>query len=107
MGSQPEAGEEMTFDLEILDSNITTKISRDAGIVFSHWPGANVIDKSILGPSQAVKKWRPSKNIALISNAQDLSLLTGEIMKIYKKNENIKSFQVLFQYDNILRLKAK
>ena len=107
MGSQPKPANGMTFDLQILDSNITTEISRDASIVFAHWPTSNTVDKSILGPSQRITKWRPTHNVALISDTKDLSSLARRMPNEFVKNLKIDCFHVIFQYENILRLEAK
>ena len=107
MGSQPKPANGMTFDLQILDSNITTEISRDASIVFAHWPTSNTIDKSMLGPSQKVTKWRPTHNVALITDTKDLSTLAKKISNESARNPTIKCFHVVFQYENVLRLEAK
>ena len=90
--------------MELLDSKITTDISRDVSTVFVHWPVNKPIDTNLLGPSQVVTKWRPTANLALITNQEDLRILAGTMPGKYPANPNIRSFTVLFQYDNVLRL---
>ena len=90
--------------MELLDSKITTEIARDASQVFAHWPMNETIDTKLLGPSQTLTKWRPTANVALITNTEDLQALARKMPKEHIANPNIKSFTVLFQYDNILRL---
>lgn len=93
--------------MEILDSRVTTEIARDVSVVFAHWPGTDLFDKSLLQQGQRISQWRPNRNVALITNATDLHILADRIAERHPKNDNITAFKAVFQYDNILRLMAQ
>lgn len=93
-----------TFDVEILDSRITSEIARDVSVVFAHWPGTEIFDGNLLRQGQRISKWRPKQNVALITNTMDLRFLAREMPKHYLKNDNITAFKVMFQHENVLRL---
>ena len=93
--------------MELLDSSVTTEISRDVSVVFAHWPVTELFDNNLLLQSQRISRWRPLRNVALITNKTDLRILAAKMPERYPRNTDISSFRVLFQYDNILRLAAQ
>ena len=86
-----------TFDLELLDSNVTPELIYEAKTLFASWIGNGRI--STLYPSQKLSKWRPQGNIALITNRYDFE----QMARSAERSQDI-LFETVFLFDNILRL---
>ena len=87
------------FDIQITDTNIDNEIIRDAIKLFTGWKDMQYIDRTKVLNSQKLSKWRPKNdNIAIVSSKEDLKKLT-------KGLSATNNFIVLFNFENVLRIK--
>ena len=87
------------FDIQITDADIDNEIIRDAIMLFTAWKDRPYIDRTKVLKTQKLSKWRPKNdNIAIISSKRDLQKLTEGLSAT-------KNFIVLFNFENVLRLK--
>ena len=83
-----------------MDGDIDEAITRDAIVLFTVWANKKIINTGDILPSQRITKWRPTKNIAIITTKVDLRKILVNL------NTSVPMcFSVLFQDRNVLRLK--
>ena len=90
------------FDLELTNGILTDNIKEKALKIFNSWKN-NGVQKL---PEQRIAKWRPKKNVALVTATED-------ILKLYKQLENQMVMNLpgnvtfLFENETVLRLRIE
>ena len=87
------------FDLEVTDGIINPDIKRKAIGIFNFWKKEGIY---LIG-EQKISKWRPSKNIALITNVKDLYGLYNEINEGDTAEAKFTNNTLLFETKSVLR----
>ena len=86
-----------TFDLEITDGVIDERIIQNAILVFTAWSKKQTVNSRDILRGQRLNCWRPTGNIALITEKKQLE----ELAEALQEKEN---FKILFTTMNILRM---
>ena len=92
------------FDLELLGEDcIDDEIKSMVISIFRYWRTEEII----IINQQKIKKWRPKRNVALLTNRLDLFELFRIIAAKTETKSDFSNFSTVFQTPSVLRLKIQ